>query len=37
MKIRITNPQHLWKRIGTRKIKGDEKFLVYIKYLIKES
>ena len=37
MEIRITNQQHLWKRLDTRKIKGDEKFLVYVKFLIKES
>ena len=37
MDIRITNQQHLWKRLDTIKVKGDEKFLVYVKYLIKES
>ena len=37
MEIRITNQQHLWKRLDTRKIKGDEKFLVYVKFLIKKS
>ena len=37
MEIRVANQQHLWKRLGTRKIKGDEKFLVYVKFLIKES
>ena len=37
MEIGITNQQHLWKRLGTRRVKGDEKFLVYAKFLIKES
>ena len=35
--MRITNQQHLWKKLDTRKIKGDERFLVYVKFLIKES
>ena len=32
--------QHLWKRLDTRikeDIKEDKKFLVYVKFLIKES
>ena len=37
MEIRIANQQHLWKRLDTRKIKEDKKFLVYVKFLIKES
>ena len=37
MEIRITNQQHLWKRLDARNIKGDEKFSVYVKCLIKES
>ena len=35
--MRRTNQQHLWKRLDTRKIKGDERFLVHVKFLIKES
>ena len=40
MEIRIANQQHLWKRLDTRikeDIKEDKKFLVYVKFLIKES
>ena len=37
MERRITNQQDLSKRLDTRKIKWDEKFLVYLKFLIKES
>ena len=37
MERRITNQQDLSKRLDTSKIKWDEKFLVYVKFLIKES
>ena len=37
MEIRVTNQQHLWKKLDTRKIKRDEKFLVYVNFLIKET